>query len=91
MLSSPKPKLLWLQAITCNGNTHSFLNHPDLFSILSYFEVVHHPALDGSYNMEDVINGSVPCDVLILEGSFIEEGFLKGGSGSIETHKNICE
>ncbi|RUM69703.1 MAG: hydrogenase, partial [Sulfurovum sp.] len=30
-----KPKLLWLQSITCNGNTHSFLNHPDLFSILS--------------------------------------------------------
>jgi len=74
-----KPRLLWLQAITCNGNTHSFLNHPNLFSILSHFEIVHHPALDGSYSMEDVIKGEVPCDVLILEGSFIEEGFLKGG------------
>jgi len=79
MSSSPKPTLLWLQAITCNGNTHSFLNHPDIFSILSHFEMVHHPSLEGSYTMEDVIKGGVPCDVLILEGSFIEEGFLKGG------------
>ncbi len=79
MSSQNKPKLLWLQSITCNGNTHSFLNHPDLFSILSYFEVVHHPVLEGSHVMEDVIAGEVPCDVLILEGSFKEEGFKKGG------------
>jgi len=79
MFIGPKPTLLWLQAITCNGNTHSFLNHPDLFSILSHFEIVHHPSLESSYTMEDVINGEVPCDVLILEGSFIDEGFLKGG------------
>ncbi len=79
MASSTKPKLLWLQAITCNGNTHSFLNHPDLFSLLSHFEIVHHPALEGSYSMEDVISRAVPCDILILEGSFREEGFMKGG------------
>ena len=79
MPSQNKPKLLWLQSITCNGNTHSFLNHPDLFSILSHFEIVHHPTLEGAYTMEDVISGSVPCDILILEGSFIEEGLKKGG------------
>lgn len=80
MSSKPyKPTLLWLQSITCNGNTHSFLNHPDLFSILSHFEVVHHPLLDGAYTMEDVIAGAVPCDILVLEGSFIEEGFRKNG------------
>ncbi|MDM5263948.1 hydrogenase [Sulfurovum sp. XTW-4] len=79
MASQNKPKLLWLQSITCNGNTHSFLNHPDLFFILSHFEVVHHPVLDSSYSMEDVIAGIVPCDILILEGSFQEEGFLKSG------------
>jgi len=79
MQSQNKPKLLWLQSITCNGNTHSFLNHPDLFSILSHFEVVHHPALEGSYTMDDVISGIVPCDVVILEGAFMETGFLKRG------------
>jgi hydrogenase small subunit len=91
MLSQNRPKLLWLQSITCNGNTHSFLNHPDLFSILSHFEVVHHPTLDSSYSMQDVIAGSIPCDLLILEGSFTENGFLKGGvevSKLINTYAN---
>ncbi len=74
-----KPKLLWLQSITCNGNTHSFLNHPDLFSILSHFELVHHPVLESPYTIEDLITFQIPCDILILEGSFIEKGFLKGG------------
>ena len=91
MPSSAKPKLLWLQSITCNGNTHSFLNHPDLFSILAHFEIVHHPALEGSYTLNDVIEGIVPCDVLILEGSFTQKGFLKGGvevSQIIEVYAN---
>jgi hydrogenase small subunit len=89
MPSQNKPKLLWLQSITCNGNTHSFLNHPDLFSILSHFEIVHHPILDSAYTMQDMIAGEIPCDVLILEGSFTQSGFLKGGvevSHLIETY-----
>ena len=79
MASQSKPRLLWLQSITCNGNTHSFLNHPDVFSILSHFELVHHPLLESTYTMQDILSGDVPCDVLILEGSFIQEGFVKGG------------
>jgi hydrogenase small subunit len=79
MSKQTKPRLLWLQAITCNGNTHSFLNHPDLFSILSHYELVHHPVLESRYTIQDVIEGLVPCDVLVLEGSFIEEGLTKGG------------
>ncbi|MDF1879514.1 hydrogenase [Sulfurimonas sp. SAG-AH-194-C20] len=74
-----KPKLLWLQSITCNGNTHSFLNHPDLFSILENFELIHHPTLDSEYTMADVLSKNVPCDILILEGSVIENGFKKAG------------
>ncbi len=79
MSSQTRPKLLWLQSITCNGNTHSFLNHPDLFLILSHFELVHHPVLETAYTMEDLLQKKVSCDVLILEGSFQEEGFLKDG------------
>jgi len=84
-----KPKLLWLQSISCNGNTHSFLNHPELFSILAHFELIHHPLLESDYSLQDVINGGLPCDILILEGSFIEEGFLKAGvevSATIERY-----
>ncbi|TNF45127.1 MAG: hydrogenase [Epsilonproteobacteria bacterium] len=74
-----KPKLLWLQSITCNGNAHSFFNHPDFFSLLSTFELIHHPFLDSEYSFEEVLKGSLPCDILILEGSFKEEGFTKAG------------
>ena len=84
-----KPKLLWLQSITCNGNTHSFLNHPELFSILSHFELIYHPVLETSFDMEALIAGKLKCDILILEGSFREEGFTKGGvevSHLIETY-----
>lgn len=72
-----KLKLLWLQSITCNGNTHSFLNHPDISSILSHFELIHHPIIETNYQLDDVLQGIVPCDVLILEGSFMEKGFKK--------------
>ncbi len=74
-----KPKLLWLQSITCNGNAHSFFNHPHFFSILSSFELIHHPFIDTDHSFEEVLHESVPCDILVLEGSFIEKGFTKDG------------
>ena len=74
-----KPKLLWLQSITCNGNAHSFFNHPELFSILFHFELIHHPLLDTEHSLEEVLTGSLPCDILILEGSFKEQNMTRGG------------
>ena len=74
-----KPKLLWLQSITCNGNTHSFLNHPDLFSLLSHFELLYHPVLETEHTLQDILAGNVTCDILILEGAFREKGFAKDG------------
>jgi len=84
MAGQNKPKLLWLQSITCNGNTHSFLNHPELFSILSHFELVHHPVLETDFAFEDVLSLGVLCDVLILEGSFRQNGFSKSGVEVLE-------
>jgi hydrogenase small subunit len=74
-----KPKLLWLQSISCNGNTHSFFNHPKLFSILSHFELLYHPLLDTDHTLEDVIFENLDCDILILEGSFKEQNMVKLG------------
>jgi hydrogenase small subunit len=74
----PKPKLLWLQSISCNGNAHSFFNHPNLFSILSYFELIHHPIIETNHSIEEVLNQTVGCDILIIEGSF-RAGLLKNG------------
>jgi len=79
MFSQKKPKLLWLQSISCNGNAHSFFNHPELFSILSHFDLVHHPLLETAYEIDDLLSGTLECDILILEGSFKEKGVLKKG------------
>ena len=78
MSSQNKIKILWLQSITCNGNTHSFLNHPELEFILSNFEFIHHPVLETSNTIMDVVKGNLDCDILILEGSFREDGFTRG-------------
>lgn len=74
-----KPKLLWLQSITCNGNVHSFFNHPDFFSILSHFELLHHPLIETKQSFEEVLSMNLECDILLLEGSFKEKGFVKNG------------
>jgi hydrogenase small subunit len=79
MSGAKRPALLWLQSITCNGNTHSFLNHPDLFSVLSHYELIHHPVLDTAYSMEEVLTGELPCDLLIIEGSYLQSGLTKAG------------
>ncbi len=73
-----KPKLLWLQSISCNGNAHSFFNHPDLFSILAHFELIHHPIIDTDYTIQEVLERVVKCDILVIEGSF-KKGLLKNG------------
>jgi hydrogenase small subunit len=74
-----KPKLLWLQSISCNGNAHSFFNHSELFSILSEFELLYHTLLDTDHTLEDVIFENLDCDILILEGSFKEKNMVKLG------------
>ncbi|MDQ7043017.1 MAG: hydrogenase [Sulfurimonas sp.] len=66
----PKPKLLWIQGVTCNGNTHSFLNLPYLETLLAKYELLYHPILASLYNFETIIELKLECDVLIFEGTF---------------------
>jgi hydrogenase small subunit len=65
-----KLRLLWLQGITCNGNTHSFLNHPHLASLLESYEILHHPLLPCSMTLDEVAACRSGCDVLIFEGAY---------------------
>jgi len=81
-----KPKLLWLQSISCNGNAHSFFNHPELFSILSYFELIHHPLIETKYTLKNVLDREVESDILILEGSFSAD-MQKSGVNILELAK----
>jgi hydrogenase small subunit len=68
-------KLLWLTALSCNGNAHSFLNYPYLDQFLKDFEFVYHPIIDSAYTLEDIALKSVDCDILLIEG--VLNDFLK--------------
>jgi len=65
-----KPRLIWLQGVTCNGNTHSFLNLPWLPQLLERFEIVHHPVLPSQQTLEEVVRCQSACDVLVFEGAY---------------------
>lgn len=65
-----RPKLLWLQGVTCNGNTHSFLNYPHLSYILETFEFLYHPLLPATYTLEEIASCTQQCDILIFEGAY---------------------
>ena len=68
-----KLRLLWLQGVTCNGNTHSFLNLEWLPQLLERFELLYHPVLPCTQTLEAVAACASPCDVLVFEGSFDPE------------------
>jgi len=65
-------KLLWLSALTCNGDAHAFLNYPYLERFLEDFELVYHPVLESTYTLKEIVEGTVPCDILILDGTIDE-------------------
>jgi len=65
-----KPNLLWLQGVTCNANTHSFLNLPYLDLLLEKFNLIYHPSLPSLKTFQEVILLEEECDVLIFEGTF---------------------
>ena len=64
-----KPKLLWLTSISCNGNSHSFLNYPYIDRFLSDFEFIYHPILSSKYSLEEIISKDLDCDILLIEGA----------------------
>lgn len=68
-----KMRVLWLSAIACNGNTHSFLNYPFLEQFLDDFEFIYHPVIDSHYTLEDIVSKEIPCDILLIEGAISKE------------------
>ncbi|MDD5159153.1 MAG: hydrogenase [Sulfuricurvum sp.] len=71
MPSNPtKLKIIWLQGITCNGNTHSFLNDPLLGTLLDEVEFIHHPILPAQKTLKEVVKKIPKSDILIFEGAY---------------------
>ncbi len=77
-----KPKLIWLQGVTCNGNTHSFLNLVDVENLLGMFDVLYLPFLDSKYSLEDIVKCRFDCDLLIFEGTY--DPLMKRGGVVLE-------
>ncbi|WP_321778699.1 hypothetical protein [Sulfurimonas sp.] len=68
-----KTRVLWLSAIACNGNTHSFLNYPFLEQFLNDFEFIYHPVIDSEYSLQEIVKNDIACDILLIEGSITSE------------------
>ena len=65
-----KKSIVWIQGITCNGDSHSFFNYSQMKSFAKNFDIVYHPLLVGNYNLKDILNSDDSYDYLIVEGSF---------------------
>jgi len=72
-VSDKKLTLIWLSAIACNGNAHSFLNYPNLEQFMDDFEFIYHPIIDSQYTLDEVIKKDLSCDILLLEGAISPE------------------
>ena len=78
-----KVRVLWLSAIACNGNTHSFLNYPYLEQFFNDFEFIYHPVIDSPYSLTDIVQKEIACDILLIEGS-ISDGFKRVDTSIVE-------
>lgn len=74
----PKTKLLWINALSCNGDAHSFLNYPFLERFLENFEFIYHPVIDSDYSLEDIATKDIDCDILLIDGT-INDSLEKAG------------
>ena len=76
--------LLWLQGLSCNGNTQSFLcsEDPPAYKVLERFNLLFHPALtydrDAEEVLEDILKGKERLDVLIFEGAVSDDVLYRG-------------
>lgn len=66
-----KPSVLWFQAITCNGNTHSFLsaNHNRMKLFSKSFNLIYHPSLSVDVSFEKLLKSRKFIDFLLVEGA----------------------
>ncbi|WP_229860143.1 hydrogenase [Candidatus Sulfurimonas baltica] len=85
-----KMRVLWLSAIACNGNAHSFLNYPYIEQFLNDFEFIYHPIIDSAYSLEDIVSNQIPCDILLIEGA-ISKQFQRADISVVNIIKNYSK
>jgi len=82
--------LLWLQGLSCNGNTQSLLNaeNPTFYELFEQIKLLYHPSISYSIDIFDIINeiknDRTPLTFLVIEGSITsDKRFFKIGDLSI--------
>jgi len=71
--------LLWLQGLTCNGNTQSLLNakNPSFYQLFEKIKLLYHPSLSEENNLFEIINqienNKLDLTFLIIEGSITSD------------------
>ena len=80
-------KIVWLQGITCNGNTHSLLsaNEKRLKLFLDSFDLVYHPSLTTDILLDDLLKKDDKIDFLLVEGAITSnKEFFQLSSKSVD-------
>lgn len=83
-----KPTLVWLQALTCNGNTQSLLssNAVRFEQFLSAFDIIYHPSLTNTITLKELILANSEIDFLLIEGAITSHThFFSLGDMSVKT------
>ena len=70
MKSHKRSSIVWLQGLTCNGNSHSFLNYPSIDIFSKSFEILHHPQIKTPYTINEILEQDMSIDFLVVEGAF---------------------
>uniref|UniRef100_UPI0040483FB5 Ni/Fe hydrogenase n=1 Tax=Aliarcobacter sp. TaxID=2321116 RepID=UPI0040483FB5 len=71
MIIKQKPSVVWFQAVTCNGNTHSLLsaNASRLELFFDSFNLIYHPSLTIEKTLVDILTQNEKIDFLLIEGA----------------------
>jgi len=83
-------EILWIQGITCNGNTQSFLNYPNMKLFLKKYNFLYHPYLESSLNVVQAFEYKKKFDFLIIEGA-VSKDFIRAGINFYEKVKNLAK
>jgi len=62
--------IVWVQGLTCNGNSQSFFNYPSMDSFSKSFKILHHPQMETPYSIDEILSKNLQVDFLIVEGAF---------------------
>jgi hydrogenase small subunit len=70
-MNKNKLTIVWFQAITCNGNTHSLLsaNASRLELFFDSFNLIYHPSLTIGKTLDDILTQNEKIDFLLIEGA----------------------